>query len=174
MHIIFSVLGAAGAFAYYWYILRDAGDIVENVANAAGRARGNYRRNQFRKKAEASTIQAINDPRIAAIVMAVAIAGNNGELSGAQDDVLAGAMTDILRVDDPVSELVFAKWAVQSSGEPKSIIKQLRNLWLTTLTAEERRQFVDLVYRVASADGDVSAQQIRSIDYLRSALGIVD
>ncbi len=172
MHILFSVLGAAGAFAYYWYVLRDAGNVVEKLADAAGKARGDYRRRQFRKKAEASTIHAIDDPRTAAVVMAVAVAGQSGELTDAQDKTLRRAMTNVLSVDDPDAELIFAKWAVQNTPEPMAIARQLRGLWAKALTVAERLQLIEMIYHVAAADDGISLEQARMIDKLRGWLGV--
>lgn len=74
MHILLAILGIVGAFSYYWFVMRDASKVVGEVVDAAGRARGAYRRDQFRKKADSSTINAIDDPRTGAAVMAVAVA----------------------------------------------------------------------------------------------------
>ena len=170
MHILFSVLGAAGAFAYYWYVLRDAGDVVEKLADAAGKARGDYRRRQFRQKAEASTIHAIDDPRTAAIVMAVAVAGPTGELTDAQESVLNQAMTNVLNVRDPAAELIFAKWAVNNARDPMAIARQLRGLWAKSLTSAERVQLLEMIYHVAAAEDGISLEQARIIDRLRGWL----
>ena len=172
MHILFSFLGAAGAFAYCWYVLRDAGDIVEDLADAAGRARGDYRRRQFRKRAEGSRIQAINDPRTAAIVMAVAVGSQERELTDAQDAALRREMTEILNVDDPEAELVFARWAVQDAPDPIAIARQLRGLWTKSLSASERLQLIELIYRVAAADDGITAEQRRVVEKLRAWLGV--
>ncbi len=172
MHILFSVLGAAGAFVYYWYVLRDAGSVVEKLADAAGKARGDYRRGQFRKKAEASTIHAIDDPRTAAIVMAVAVADPTGEMTEAQDAVLNRKMTEVLNVRDPEAERIFAKWAVQNARDPMAIARQLRGLWTKTLTIAERLQLIEMIYHVASAEDRISLEQARIIDRLRGWLGV--
>ena len=172
MHILFSVLGAAGAFAYYWYVLRDAGSVVEKLADAAGKARGDYRRGQFRKKAEASTIHAIDDPRTAAIVMAVAVADPIGEMTEAQDAALSRAMTEVLSVRDPQAELIFAKWVVHNARDPMAIARQLRGLWKKALTNAERLQLIEMIYHVASAEDRISLEQARIIDRLRGWLGV--
>lgn len=172
MHILFSVLGAAGAFAYYWYVLRGAGDIVANLADAAGRARGDYRRRRFRKKAEASTIQAITDPRTAAIVMAVAVASCEAGMTVDQDAALKQMMRDILAVDNPDEELTFAKWAVREVGDPNNVSVRLQRLWTSALNIEERQQLVDMVRKVAAAGSSLSHVQTEAIERLKARLDI--
>jgi len=72
MHILLPLLGVLAAFGYWYFMLKNAGKAANEIADMAGRARGAYKRNQFRKKADASVIDAITDPRTAAVVMAVA------------------------------------------------------------------------------------------------------
>lgn len=172
MHILLSVLGVIGAFGYYWFVLRNAGNAVGEIADAAGRARGAYRRNQFRKKADAATINAINDPRTAAVVMAVAVASADGDMTPGQDAALKEAMAKILRVSDPVEEMTFAKWAVREVADPNNISMRLSRLWTSSLTMQERQELVDMVRAVASADGGLSEIQREAVDRLRTRLAI--
>ncbi len=172
MHILLGVLGILGAIGYYWFVIRNASDAVGEIANAAGKARGAYRRNQFRKKADASTINAIDDPRLAAVVMAVAVASCEGDMSAEQDAVLREAMTDILGIDEPVEDLTFAKWAVRENTDPNNISMRLSRLWTGSLDMSERLQFVDMVTRVAQAGGEVSHVQTEAIGRLKTRLAI--
>jgi uncharacterized tellurite resistance protein B-like protein len=172
MHILLSVLGLVGAFGYYWFVVRNASNAVGEIADAAGRARGAYRRNQFRKKADAATISAIDDPRSAAVVMAVAVASADGDMTPEQDAALNEAMTTILRVSDPVEEMTFAKWAVREVSDPNNISMRLGRLWTSSLNMQERQELVDMVRAVASADGALSEVQREAIDRLRTRLAI--
>jgi len=172
MHILLSVLGFAGAFGYYWFVLRNAGDAVGNLLDSVGRARGAYRRSRFRKKAEASTIHAIDDPRTAAVVMAVAVAGCEGAISAEQDESLKQAMIHLIGVEDPVAELIFAKWAAADISDPDIISRQLSRLWKSSLNKEQRKQLVDIVSHVAAIGGDLSHGQARAIRLLRTRLDI--
>lgn len=172
MHILLSVLGIVGAFGYYWFVIRNASNAVGEIADAAGRARGAYRRNQFRKKADAATISAIDDPRTAAVVMAVAVASADGDMTPEQDAALKDAMTKILRVSDPVEEMTFAKWAVREVADPNNISMRLGRLWTSSLTMRERQELVDMVRAVASAGGGLSDVQREAVDRLRTRLAI--
>ena len=113
MHILLTILGIVGAFGYYWFVIRNASQAVGEITDAAGRAHGAYKRRQFRKKADAATINSIDDPRIAAVVMAVSVASCDGDMTAEQDGVLKQAMGDVLAIEDPDEELTFAKWAVR-------------------------------------------------------------
>lgn len=172
MHIVLTLLGAIGAFGYYWFVIRKAGDAVGEIADAAGRARGAYRRKQFRNKADAATINAIDDPRTAAVVMAVAVASCDGDMTAEQDAVLNDAMTNVLSVRNPVEEMTFAKWAVREVSDPNNISMRLSRLWTSSLDMRERQELVDLVRRVASAGGDLSPVQNEAVERLKARLAI--
>ena len=71
MHILLAVLGVLGVAAFWWYRVKYVGQAAGELVDAAERARGAFRRRQFRKKADTATIDAIDDPRTAATVRSV-------------------------------------------------------------------------------------------------------
>ncbi len=172
MHILLPLLGVLAGFGYWYFVLKNAGKAAGEIADIAGRAHGAYKRNQFRKKAEASVIDAIDDPRTAAVVMAVAVAGAEGPLSAAQDAALLDAMTAVLGIDKPEEELTFAKWAADHVVDPNNVSLRFTRLWTGALSMKERRDLVDLVQKVAAADGQLSAVQEEAIQRLESRLTI--
>jgi len=172
MHIVLTLLGVVGAFSYYWFVIRNASNAVGEIADAAGRARGAYRRNQFRKKADSATINAIDDPRTAAVVMAVAVASCEGDMTAEQDAALTDAMTNMLNVRDPVEEMTFAKWAVREVSDPNNISMRLHRLWTSSLDMRERQELIDMVRRVANAGGDLSVVQTEAVERLKTRLAI--
>ena len=90
------------------YMGQAAGEIVDS----AERARGTFRRRLFRKKADAATIDAIDDPRTAAAVLLVAIASADGHrMTDAQEATIKDAMRKTMDVENPEEGLVFARWA---------------------------------------------------------------
>jgi uncharacterized tellurite resistance protein B-like protein len=172
MHIVLTVLGIVGALSYFWFVIRNASNAVGEIADAAGRAHGAYRRNQFRKKADAATISAIDDPRTAAVVMAVAVASSEGDMTAEQDAALNAAMSGVLNVSDPVEEMTFAKWAVREVSDPNNISMRLGRLWTSSLNTDERQQLVDMVRDVAGAGGDLTPLQHEAIERLKTRLAI--
>ncbi len=172
MHILLTILGIVGAFSYYWFVIRNAGEAVGEITDAAGRAHGAYKRRQFRKKADASTINSIDDPRVAATVMATAVASCEDDMTTEQDTVLTKAMRDVLGIQNPDEELTFAKWAVREVSDPNNISMRLHRLWTSSLNIDERQQLVDMVRDVAAAGGSLSPVQSEAIERLRTRLAI--
>jgi len=108
----------------------------------------------------------------AAVVMAVAVAGAEGPLSASQDAALLEAMTSVLAIDEPQEELTFAKWAADHVVDPNNVSMRLMRLWTGALSMNERRDLVDLVHKVAAADGQLSAVQEEAIGRLETRLAI--
>ena len=172
MHILLPLLGVLAAFGYWYFVLKNAGKAVGEIADMAGRARGAYKRNQFRKKADASVIDAIDDPRTAAVVMAVAVGEAEGPLSARQEAALLAAMVSVLGIDKPEEELTFAKWAAAHVIDPNNVSLRFTRLWTGALAMDERNDLVDLVHAVAAADGAPSVIQKEAIQRLRTRLAI--
>ena len=173
MHIILAIAGIAAAFGYYWFAFRRTRDAVDDVVDMAGRARGAYKRRQFKNKVEASSLTAIGDPRTAAVVMAIAVASRDGHLGAEEEATLRDKMNSVLGVDNEDEEITFAKWVVQENQDPNNISLRLGKLWTGSLSMQERQDFVDLVSDVAQAGGHLSHLQVEAIDRLRSRLHIV-
>ena len=81
MHILLSVLGALGTVVFVLWRIQQASYIARDVADAAGSARGAFRRWRWRRKVNVNPIDLIEDPREAAGVIMVAVAQADGRLT---------------------------------------------------------------------------------------------
>ena len=108
MHILLAILGVLGAGAFWYFRLKSMGQAASEIADTAGRVRGAYNRRQFRKKVEASTIDAIDDPRVAATVFLVAIASADGRMSDHAEATIKTDMRSVMGVANPDEDLIFA------------------------------------------------------------------
>jgi uncharacterized tellurite resistance protein B-like protein len=142
-------------------------------ADAAGKARGAYRRRQFKKKADAATLDAIDDPRVAAMVLFAGIATAAGPMSAAQESAIKDAGRDI-GVDDPEDELVFAQWAVADVADLNSLVTRLAKLWTARLDIAERAQLYGLATRIAELDGEPDPINVSALRRLHDRLGLTD
>src|SRR3712207_5799239 len=149
MHIVLAVLGALGAGAFWWYRMKMIGGAAKDIADAAGKARGAYRRHQFKKKADAATLDAIDDPRLAAMVLFAAIATSDSPMSTAQESAIVESARNVLGVDNPQEDLVFAKWAVADVADINSLVTRLSKLWTARLDMSERAQLYALAKQIA-------------------------
>lgn len=172
MPVILAVLGFLGAAGFWWYRAKYFGQAASEVADVAGRAVGAYKRRQFRKKADASTIDSIQDPGIAATVLLVAMATSSGPISQAAEAGIVGAMRDVMQVANPEEELIFAKWATADVADLNSLVTRLSRVWVARLDMSERRQFYDLARKIASVDGEPDGILLSALQRLKDRLGL--
>ena len=75
---ILAVIGAILAAVGIWYYrIKMLGDIGSDVADLAGRARGAYRMRKFKQKADGATLNAIDEPALAAAVFLYSLANED-------------------------------------------------------------------------------------------------
>jgi len=167
MNIVLYLLGVTVAAGCFWFMIRRTGiGTGENIGAA-------IRRHMFRPVTAVTPISVIDDPRTAAVLMAVATAGGPFALSDAQVSELYRVMQNVLQVDYPEEELIFAQWAAQEVPDPNRISWRFSTLWNETLTLEERYELVDLVQTVASAGGSLNNLQVEAIERLRERLALI-
>jgi hypothetical protein len=170
MHIIGILAGVLGlAAVWYWRIkvLQEAG---HDAADAVGRVRGAYRMRRFRKQAEGSVLNAIDDPAMAATVFLFALAGEDAVSAHKAPDVIKGHAAGMV-APDRVDELVaYAAWAARDIVDSRDVIRRFKPLWREALAADERRDLIHMAEEIAAlAPGAVDAQRL-SIDLLREAI----
>jgi hypothetical protein len=86
MHILAILLGVVGVAAVWYWRLKMMKGAADEVADAAGRAIGKYKRYKFRKKAESAPIESVDDPVAAAAVMMIAVASEQQPLTPAAEE----------------------------------------------------------------------------------------
>jgi len=172
MHILLAVLGILGAGAFWWYRIKYMGQAADEIVDTAQRARGAFKRRQFRKKVDAATIDAIDEPRTAAAVLLVAMASNGGRMSDVQEQFIADAMRRVMSVENPAEELVFAKWAAADVVDLTNLVSRLSRVWTTKLNMAERLELYDLARKVSALEGEPDDAMISSLQRLRDRLGI--
>ena len=170
MHIVIAVLGVVGAVAFWWYRVKYMGQAANEAVDAAQRAVGLYRRKSFKHKVEASTIDAIQDPGIAAAVLLTAIALAKGPLTANEEATITTAMRDVMGVAKPEEEMVFAKWAASDVADLNSLVSRLSKVWTEKLGLPERRELYDLATRVASLEGEPDDLVLAALRKLKERL----
>lgn len=171
MHIILGILGAIAAFSYWFFVLRNASNAANEVIDAAGRIRGQMKRNAFRKKVEGSPLTSVTDPATAAIVYLTKIAEARGLVSEAARNELLKIANDEMQVADGEELIPFSVWVCQNIVNYSDMLRVFKPLWLENLTIEQRADFVKMAVRISQIDGKSNNEQKLMIDDLRSRLG---
>jgi hypothetical protein len=172
--MIFAILAILGGAAFWWWRLKMIGDAANEVSDVAGRAWGKYKRHKFRKKVEDSPLQSIEDPATAAVVMMYAMAKEAGPLTDKVEAAIRREVSGAMKIGDADELITFGKWAASHATDAGNVILRYVKLWNGALNADERRDFADMVERVAAAAGPLDAPVRGKLSKLRERLGLLN
>ena len=165
--LILAVLAGAGVWYYRLRMLRD---VTSDITDLAGRARGAYRRNRFRKRAEGATLAAIDDPALAAAVLFNALANEDPQSLHKSQPEIRTQMSAVVAVGDLDELLSYAQWAARDLVDPRDAVRRFRPLWREKLAPQERQQLIEMADAVAAQANGGSGSQKLTLDALRTAL----
>ncbi|MGI9408586.1 MAG: TerB family tellurite resistance protein, partial [Hyphomicrobiaceae bacterium] len=144
MHILLSVLGAVGTIAFILWRVQQASYIAREIADAAGSARGVFRRWRWRRKANVNPIDLIEDPREAAGVIMVAVAQADGRLTAAEQGAICNQIRQ--RFDathEQAGELLAqAQWLVREGVDTREVMRRTMPV-IQKLGREQRRELIE-------------------------------
>jgi len=174
MHILLALAGLFGAAAFWWWRIKTVKAAADDMADVAGRAWGKYKRYKFRQKAEASPIEAVEDPAAAAVIMMLAVAKEGRDLTALAEAAVKREITATMGIADPTELMVFAKWVASHVEGANNVSLRYSKLWSNSLNREERLDLVKMIERVAAIDGSLSQRQEAIIRKLRERLGLMN
>jgi uncharacterized tellurite resistance protein B-like protein len=175
MHIL-AILGAVlGVAVLVLLRMQQAAHAARDIADAAGEARGLFRRWGWRKKQLRNPLDAIEDAREAAAAMMVAAAQWDGSITERERTAITAEMIGRFGATQGQAEdlLARARWAVQDRTDANEVFRRRTPLILRTCGATERSDLIEMLEAVAAAEGrsdEVLAQDIARLAHrLRSA-----
>ena len=168
MPIVVLVASTLAFWVIYWFV-RMGG--VDHVRELSARRKQEARRAQARELERNAPLRAIDDPRDAATVLMVLIPRGR-DPTAKQIAAIEATMRAVLGFGADVNERLtharFIAGCAQSFAQAAGLFADLFN---KRLTAEERRQLVDMVEEVARIDG-LSTIQTADIDVLKRRVGL--
>ena len=129
-----------------------------------------YRRRAFAKKYGADPIYSIDDPIHVAALLIIGSAKLEGELTAGQKQVAQEQFEAEFSLDAKEASQLFGS-AAHLLAAPQLIDTQLQKLAdrnRDRFSAEQAQSMVQMMVKVASADGDLSATQQQYIDGIRA------
>ncbi len=163
MHIL-SILLSAVIFAGVWYLrVRAAKNAAEQLYDAAGHLKDKINRRRVLSRLKDSNIRSISDPRVAATVVAVAIIEHEQPMSENARAVLLEQLSLVTGLPDPASEVEFAESVVQDAIDLHALNERMSPTFMEKLNSEQRKELIDLIKLVVSADGAPALSQVEAI-----------
>lgn len=147
MHVLGLMIAVLAGAAFWYYRLRTIGRAGAEVADHAGRLRGQLRRSAMRRKVEESPIMAIDDPVIATASLLCVLPATAHPLTPREEAAVREQLARIVsddaeRMDEAVT---YGRWLHrQGLDAPKAIrmLAEKLNGWLTT---DEIRDVAEMV-----------------------------
>lgn len=127
MHILLAVLAVVGGAVYWLYRARNAADMAGEIADMGRDAIGAARQWNFKRRTNVHPVDSIDEPRLAAGALAVALV----ELGGLQTTEGRAALSSALRNDltltgaEAEELMVLAPWLIQSCGAAERAVPRL-------------------------------------------------
>lgn len=172
MHIVVAIIGILGAAAFWWYRMQGIGQAASEVADVAGRVRGQFRRNAMRKKAAVAPVTAIDDPVVAAATIVMAIAAEDQLVTPEIEARVRKEIAPITDTEKLEEAMIYAKWATDQVADVQTVIDKAAAFLCERLSTDEKEQLVAMV-DAAAVKAERHPMYPKRIERLRQKLGLV-
>ena len=174
MHILAAIFGILAALAVWYFRTHSAVRGAEAVGDAIGHAKGAVKRRNFRKKTEGSTLGTVDDPRVAAAVLLVALGFQNGELSEKKEFLIAAMLSDRTGLQGVALEeaMSFSKWVNREIADGNDVVRRFIPLWKAALTQQEQSDLIAMAHAVIEFDGEPGPAQNSMMRRLTDGLSL--
>ena len=157
MPVIALVLSTLFFWAIYWFVRMDG---LEKIRDSMSRRRNEERRRKALDSQRTAPLQAIDDPRDAAIVLMLLIAGIADAPTREQYAAVEATARSVFGFERDITErMTLARFAAGRADNFEQAVGLFANLFRSRLTDAEREQLVEMVETVAAHDGPSEAQR---------------
>jgi uncharacterized tellurite resistance protein B-like protein len=167
MHILAAIGAVLGVLLLILFRMQQAAHAARDLADAADDARGLFRRWRWRRKQARHPLDTVDDAREAAVAMMVAAAQSDGAITERERAAIISEMRTRFGATHGQAEALFARgrWLVQDRHDAGEVFRRLTPLVLRTCGPVERADLVDMLGKVAVADG--KADEVLTHDIAR-------
>lgn len=168
MHIILSLIALLTVAAGVIFWLRMISRATKGAIELTEDVRAAFRRFGFTAQSQTDPLDAVGDPRIAAVGIFMALAQMTGALSREQVSGIRNESALLFNTTSDEAEdlIVIGKWLVQDR-RPEEAIRRLKQHLVGKVTADEARAFLQAAENISAIEGRVESQQRETIDGLR-------
>lgn len=174
MGSLLGVVALIGVAAAYWWRIRDARRTGPQSSAGTRDVRLNVRRLMHGNADGAHPADAVDDPRLAAAGVVVAVATMDGPISQAEIERLKAAAQKTFDVSDreALDVLSFGRWIAGECPTNADAVRRLSKVVLRTAGAEAGPDLVRMIEEVASASGDLGPEERDAIAGVRHTFGM--
>ncbi len=178
MPILLGLLTAIGIAAFFIIrannAARAAHDLTNIAGEAAGEAKGIFRRALWRRRVENDPLKTNQDPVLAATIIMCAVAQSDSDLSQPEIETILDNLEHQmgLAAEHALSQLQIARSHVHGKMDTNTVIRRAMGPIMANCTDAERNELVEMLRTVAAAGDAPTASQNDAIDRLRTNMGL--
>lgn len=177
MPVLLAILGILGAAALWYWRFRMAKDAAGDLIDAARDVRAAARRFGFRRQTHVHPADAVEDPRLAAAGIALAVASIDGPHTRGELDALATECRARFGVgaDEATDMVAFGRWVAGQCGTPEEAVRRLGRV-VRKHAFDAGEDLLELTRAVASADhpegAELGERETRAMNQLADIFGL--
>lgn len=175
MAILGFLAAAVGAILVWYWRFKMAREAADDLSDLAGDVRAAFRRYGFTRSRNRHPAETLDDPRLAAATMMVAIAKLDGALTQSQLDAVTRETLSAFQVDprEAADMVAYARWLSDQSHDPDDSARRLAPLIRDRAPAEAHLDLLTRMERVAAAEGGGATEAQRlMLKRLADKLGV--
>ncbi len=175
MHIILGLIAIVGAVAVWYWRFKMAREAGGDILDAANDVRLAARRLMYKRKHNTHPADSVDDPRLAAAGIAVAVATMDQPISQAEIVALTGSARQTFDISEreALDMVSFGRWVSDQCGTNGEAVRRLSKVVAKLAGAEAAPDLIRMVTDVATADGgEMDEEQVDALDTIRRTLGI--
>ena len=175
MHILLGLIALLGAALFWFYRIREAKDAAIDVADAANDVRLTIRRLMNQRKYNVHPADSIDDARLAASGLVVAVATMDAPLSQSEISALSKDAQQIFNVTEreALDIVSFGRWIAGECGTNDEAVRRLARTVNKLAGPEAGPDMIRMIEDVATADGNaLGTQEQDALTTVRRALSV--
>ena len=174
VHIILGAIALLGAVLIWYYRYRMARDAGEELLDVGRDVRAAARRFMYKRKHNMHPADAVDDPRLAAAGIAMAVATMDAPISQAELDAMNKAARETFDVTTEEAEDIthFGRWVADQCQTNGEAVRRLSKVIKRVSGAQAEPDLIKMVQQVATADGgSIGDMETEALDLIRRTLG---
>lgn len=166
------IVAAFGVIATVLWRLNSVADSAKGLAETAGDLANLNRRWSWSRKANTDKLRLVEDARVGAAAMMVAVAQADGALTAAERAAIVAQCVEKFACADKTAEemLGYGRFLVGTSHDPDGIFRKLLPLFMKSLGPAERRDLLSMLSAVAAADGSITESLQATLSHIERGL----
>lgn len=174
MHVILGILAVLAAVAFWLYRARQARENAGEVLDAANDVRLAARRLLYKRKHNTHPADSVDDPRLAAAGIIVAVATMDQPISQSEISAMTALMGQTFEISEreALDMVSFGRWVVDQCGTNDEAVRRLSKVVAQLAGPEAEPDLVRMITEVATVDGTpLGEDETDAVQTVRRTLG---